>query len=194
MTTIFKKFATGTAALVLMTTVFTTTSMAATDDVTTEITGTESPEIVGTISANSFVGPFELTGKDQEITGAAINAFAVTDARGNGAGWQVTVQASQFKDATDVENVKTLTTDALLLSAPEVSKEKEALGSSDLETITRLGGNIGVSPVKVLSAAEGGGMGTFDISAMGLKLNLLPKDVYEGNYTSTVTVSIITGP
>ncbi|WKA58331.1 WxL domain-containing protein [Planococcus shenhongbingii] len=192
MTTVFKKFATGIAVVALLTTGVASGAMASpvTKDITTNITGTTNP-VFSEISATSFTTPFALNGKDQVMTGAAINGFTVTDARGTGAGWNVTVKASQFEDKV---LGRTLTTDALSLSAPTVTKAVGALGSSDPRTITTAGGNIGVTDIRVLSAAKDGGMGTFDVSAMDLSVNVLPKDVLAGDYTSTVTVSIVAGP
>lgn len=126
-----------------------------------------------------------------QTTNADMGAFTVTDATGTGNGWNVVAQASQFTDST---NNLTLPTNSLNLSLPTVTAET---GASDATTVTAAGGNIdNATGVKVLSAALNGGMGTYDIAfpANALTLNLQPKDVKAGTYTSTVTVTVTSGP
>jgi hypothetical protein len=130
----------------------------------------------------------ELTGQVQTST-AAVSAFTVVDATGTGDGWNVVVKADQF---TDAANQLTLPTNSIDIALPTVSAQA---GASDVSTINKASGKIdNDTGVKILSAAEGGGMGTYNVDANTLTLNLLPKDVKEGNYTSTVTVTVTTGP
>lgn len=185
MTTMFKKFATGTAALVLMTTAFTTAAMA--EDVTTTITGTGSVAL-SSVSASSFATAVTLDGTTQTVTGAAIGTFDVTDARGTGAGWNVAVSATPFAQVGG----KSLSPGSLTLTAPVVGFLDP--NSSPLDTLTPLGGTIDGGSVKVLSAAVDGGMGGYRIDPMAMQLELKPKEVYAGTYTSTVTVALTTGP
>ncbi|WP_422122779.1 WxL domain-containing protein [Planococcus sp. X10-3] len=185
MTTIFKKFATGTAALALMTTVFATGAMA--DDVQSTITG-GNMNITG-VSASTFGDAVTLDGSTQTVTGAAISTFNVTDARGTGAGWNVAVSATPFLHNS---NTKTLSAGSLTLAAPEVTKIDT--NSSAETTVTPASGPIDGGSVKVLSAEADGGMGSYTISAMAMSLELKPKEVYAGTYTSTVNVELTTGP
>ena len=138
----------------------------------------------------------KLNGKVQ-TTNATIDNFTVTDASGTGAGWNVTVKASQLTTvpaAGSDEEVLTLPMDSIKISAPKVTAEA---GASDVLTIKSATGTIdNATGVELLSAEVDGGMGmynmTFEEPALTLTLN--PKDVKAGNYTSTITVSITTGP
>lgn len=130
----------------------------------------------------------ELNGQVQTST-AAVSAFTVIDATGTGDGWNVVVKADQF---TDAANQLTLPINSIDIALPTVSAQA---GASDVTTITKADGKIdNATGVKILSAAEGGGMGTYNVDANNLTLNLLPKDVKEGTYSSTVTVTVTTGP
>lgn len=188
MTTIFKKFATGTAALALMTTVFAGSTLAADNDVTTQINGKENVDIT-TISATSFGEAILLDGTTQTLKGAAIDTFNVVDARGTGTGWNVAVTASPFKHES---NEKSLSANSLTLAAPTV--ELIDKNSSAAITVSPQGGTIDGASVKILSAGLEGGMGGYTISPMLMELELKPKEVYAGKYTSTVTVALTTGP
>ncbi len=138
-------------------------------------------------SVDNF-GSVTLNGQVQNST-AALSAFTVIDATGTGDGWNVVVKADQF---TDSANGLTLPTNSIDIALPTVTADT---GASELATISKASGKIDSSTgVKILSAAEGGGMGTYNVDANTLTLNLLPKDVKEGNYTSTVTVTVTTGP
>lgn len=147
----------------------------------------------GTLSFGTqpSVGNFsavELNGQVQTST-AAVNAFTVIDATGTGAGWNVVVKADQF---TDTANGLKLPTNSIDIDSPTVTADT---GASELATISKASGKIdNDTGVKILSAAVDGGMGTYNVAANNLTLNLLPKDVKEGTYTSTVTVTVTTGP
>lgn len=186
MNSFFKKIATGTAALALTTTVFASSAFAA--ETSTVITG-EDVTITNT-TADAFPG-VTLDGTTKTIT-ASLSNFDVTDARGTGTGWNVAIEATPFNNPTAPAGKSTLSTGSLNLMAPTVIKNDE--GSSDLNTITTAGGNIDAGSVKVLSAAENGGMGSYNASANGMTLTLLPKEVYAGTYTSNITVTLTTGP
>nr|WP_309099193.1 WxL domain-containing protein [Fredinandcohnia onubensis] len=132
-----------------------------------------------------------LNGKTQS-TFANINAFNVTDPTGTGAGWNVLLSATQL---TDSLTGRTLPLGSLSVVAPGLTEADT--GSSPAADITKRGGTIDSGTgVSILSAAAGAGMGTYTASfaADALKLNLLPKDVRSGTYTSTITVTINSGP
>ncbi|WP_428911940.1 WxL domain-containing protein [Niallia sp. Krafla_26] len=129
-----------------------------------------------------------LNGLEQTTT-ATLGAFTVIDARGTGSGWKVMVQASQF---TDSDKGLVLPEGSLNIALPTVTPKP---GASEVLTITKASGKIDNSTgVKILSAAEEGGMGTYEVAANTLTLNLQPKDVKAGTYASTVKVTVTTGP
>ncbi len=136
------------------------------------------------------------------LSGSATNAtttmnpFTVTDARGTGAGWNVTVQATQFKEYVGgiyVNGGKTLSLSSLSMASPTVAPNGT---SSPAPTI--LAGPYIIdsgSAVKIASAAVGNGMGAYDFTpgASDLTLNI-PANAYATAYRSEVTVSVVSGP
>jgi len=140
-------------------------------------------------AAGSFT-PVTLDGTVQQST-ASLDNFTVTDSTGTGNGWNVMVKATPF---TNTEKNSTLPDDSLALAGPTVTAHE---GASDVNTITVANGTIdNTTGIKVLSAAANGGMGIYDIAFPNnpLSLTLNPKDVKAGTYTSTITVTVTTGP
>jgi len=188
MNSIFNKLVTGTAVLALSITVFASNSMAAETGVNAQITGTDLT--LSVIEATAF-DAVTLDGTIQTGTGALINSFNVTDARGTGAGWDVAVSSTQF---TNPATTTVLSAGSLTLGAPNVT---EGDGSSAASDIVSEGGNIdndAATPVTILSAGTDEGMGSFTVDSIPMTLTLLPKEVYAGTYTSTVTVAFTAGP
>lgn len=145
---------------------------------------------VDEITVGSFTAVV-LEGKTQS-TFADINAFNITDPTGTGAGWNVVMSATQF---IDTETGKTLPLGSLSVVTPSLTEAD--IGSSPAEEITKREGVIdNGTGVSILSAGAGAGMGTYTASFTpdSLKLHLLPKDVYSGTYTSTISVTINSGP
>jgi large repetitive protein len=123
-----------------------------------------------------------------QTTTANMGTFTVTDSRGAGAGWNVTVQAAQFTSGGH-----TLPLGSISMPQPTVAK-----GSPQSTALpTMLPGPYlidGVSTIKIASAASGGsGQGSYVFTPGPLTLNV-PAKTYAGTYTSIVTVSVITGP
>ncbi len=125
-----------------------------------------------------------------------MNPFTVTDASGTGAGWNVTVQATQFKEyvgGTYVSGGKTLALSSLSMAAPTVA----ANGTSSAAPAMTSGPYVidSGSAVKIASAAVGNGMGAYDFTpgANGLTLSI-PANAYATSYRSEITVSAISGP
>ncbi|MGI2327626.1 WxL domain-containing protein [Planococcus sp. YIM B11945] len=187
MTTMFKKFATGTAALALMTTVFASTTMAAEGTSTTEIQGAENVTMTG-VSTSNF-GMVQLSGATQTTT-AQLDIASIIDARGTGDGWNVTVKAQPL---SLTEDGSVLSENKLTLAVPTVQKVDG--GSSEVSTIATSGGNIdNANGVNILTAQGNGGMGSFTIDPIAMTLTLLPKEVFSGNYSTTVSVELTNGP
>jgi hypothetical protein len=125
-----------------------------------------------------------------QTTNASMGAFTVTDATGTGNGWNVVVKANQF--TTGGTTPLTIPNNSLDIALPTVTAQA---GASDVSTITKASGKIdNATGVKILSATQNGGMGTYDVAASTLTLNLQPKDVKAGTYTSTLSVTVTTGP
>jgi hypothetical protein len=124
-------------------------------------------------------------------TTAAMGTFTVTDARGSGAGWNVTVQATQMTTGGGTPKLLALGS----ISMPQPTVAKVAATSGAVPSLTAGPYLIDVaSPLKISSAAaDGTGMGSYLFTPGNLTLNL-PASVYAGTYTSTITVSIVAGP
>ena len=152
------------------------------------------------ITADPTVGNFGAVTLDgtAKTTTAAFDGFEVNDARGSGAGWNVTVQATQFAEwdsdtSTYVVDGKTLAQNSLSMAAPTVAADGTSSAAPAI-----IGGPYSVdagSAVKIASAAADTGMGKYDFTQAGTPLTLsIPASAYAKTYRSTVTVSTVTGP
>lgn len=188
-------------ALVLMTAslvLATTASIAQADDSNVTVTGDSLT--LGSIATSDF-GGITLNGAAQSTT-ATMDAFTVTDARGTGVGWNVTVSASSFKEYADgayVASGKTLGTSRFTMATASAAKVDAT--SSGLPTMTSGAYTLdadadsdGVSEaVKIASAATDDGMGSYTVTPGQLGLSV-PANVYAKTYRSDVTVTLSTGP
>lgn len=129
-----------------------------------------------------------------KTTTATMDNFSVTDDRGTGEGWSVTVQATQFRqwDGTAyVAGGKTLPTGSLSLPAPTVT----AVGTESAPPAVTPGPYaIDGSAVKVASATVNTGMGTYDFTQSGPLTLTIPASAYALIYRSELTVSLSSGP
>ncbi|CAM5194547.1 hypothetical protein UACE39S_02269 [Ureibacillus acetophenoni] len=147
----------------------------------------------GTLSMEQpTIGNFNavtLNGLVQSTT-ATVGSFKIVDPSGTGDGWNVVMKATPLQHATLVDEV--LPENSLTIGEPTLTA---AEGADDVLTIAKKGGAIdNTNGVKVLSAAVNGGMGTYTVGENTLTLDLQPKDVKAGKYSSTITVTITTGP
>lgn len=135
-------------------------------------------------------------------TTATMGNWSVTDARGTGLGWRVTVQATQFAewDATlnagaggYVTSGKKLAQNSLKMPAPTVAANGTL---SALPAITAGGPYTidGAGAVTVASAALDAGMGIFDFTSGGALTLTVPSSAYARTYRSDVNVSVVSGP
>jgi len=175
-------------------------SLAATDDTNITING-------GTLN---YTTPFSagdfpattLSGIPQAKT-ANVNPWTVTDNRGSGAGWNVTIAASRFTCSTS----GTCGTDQF----PTSSLTLATVGVPSTDPANLLGPPPAIPPVftpavsaldsggaaqKIASAAalplNGSGAWTFTHAAGGLAL-VVPASVTPGTYTSTITTTLASG-
>jgi hypothetical protein len=169
-------------ALVVATAILGGTAMAATSTVV--LTG--GSLAISTPTVANF-GGVTLNGTAQPTT-ASMGTFTVTDSRGTGVGWNVTVQATQF-----TMTGHTLPMNSISMPAPTVAKIDATSGNTpSITTGPYLIDN--ASAVKITSAAaDGTGMGSYTFTPGALTLSI-PANAYAGTYTSTVTVSVVTGP
>ena len=127
-----------------------------------------------------------LNGYDQIVLGTT-SAWQV-DAIGEAGGWNATISATDFTNGVGgvihVSNFEFRLADAniTLVSGDPV------LPSSAQTAFAPLSG----SSLKLISAASGEGDGVYDLLPE-FRLNV-PAETYVGNYTSTLTITISTGP
>lgn len=129
---------------------------------------------------------------------ATITPFTVTDPRGTGAGWNVTVQATQFKEylaAAYVPSGRTLALSSLSMAAPTVA----AANGTNSAVPTMTSGPYVIdsgSAVKIASATAniGMGMGAYNFTGAGSLTLSIPASAYATTYRSEVTFTAATGP
>lgn len=124
-----------------------------------------------------------------------LSTFEVNDARGSGAGWSVTVQATRFAEHNGTIYViggKQLPVNSLSMTAPTVAADgtSSAAPSITAGPYTMDSG----SATKIASAAVDSGMGKYDFGATTLTVSV-PANAYAGRtYRSDLTVTVATGP
>ena len=138
---------------------------------------------LGFSSSSSTLSPVEIMGFDQITTGK-LGLFNIKDARGTGAGWQMTAQATDFVSRTNPDHI--ITAAGLTISAPPsvitvAGNSPPQSSSGPLDT-----------PLKFLSSPVNGGMGHYRTEP---KISLdVPADTFSGTYDATLTTTLISGP
>ena len=136
-----------------------------------------------------------LDGSDKTSTSPyTSNAWTAEDARGTGAGWNVTIEATDFSDGgsntIDIsepdQEFKIRIEDANITIIAGNTKPTSSVTS--LTAIPTAGG----TPLKIVSAAEDAGMGEYNIPP-AFELEVRAETV-AAIYTSTITVAINSGP
>ena len=176
----------------------TTPALAADGDI--GVAGSDMSMTTPTVSA---FGGITLSGEKISTT-ATLSAFEVVDPRGTGAGWSVTVQATQFKEHTGTgyvtTNAKVLPAGSLTIATGAASARA---GTDSGTAPTSYNGTVdGGSAFKVLSIAAcdaavvacDNGMGTFDIAQSTMTLNNIPAKSFAKTYKSDVTVTLVQSP
>jgi hypothetical protein len=125
-----------------------------------------------------------LDGTDQTVSYSPV--LGVVDARGTGAGWNVTVAASTFSDGS-----------GHTLAAGTVTAAAQACHSGSTCSAATSSGityplTLSTTANKVFSAAANTGLGKVDVTPT-LQV-AIPGNAYAGTYTSTLTVATATGP
>jgi len=125
-----------------------------------------------------------LDGTDQTVTYSPL--LGVVDARGSGAGWNLTVSATSFSDGSG----HTLAPGSLsgVVAACKAGNSCTAATSSGVTYPLVLTG----TAAKFYNAAVSTGLGKFDVTP-SIDVSI-PGNAYAGTYTSTVTLAAATGP
>jgi hypothetical protein len=123
---------------------------------------------------------------------AAMGDFTIVDARGEGVGWRVFIQAGQL--TTGGAAPRTLPLGSLSMSQrPRVVKVD---GTSSAAPAIWSGPYIldSGSAIQVASAAGGEGMGSYRFSFPGAITVKVDPDAFPGTYSCTITVLVVSGP
>jgi len=143
----------------------------------------------GTLSvtpqAVAFAG-VTLNGADQTSTGTS-SAWSASDLTGSGSGWHINVKATDFSDGAG--NSIAVGGFRIQLQAGNISTVAgNTAPSSQIASLTALS----TTDQSLLSAASGAGMGTYNFTP---NFDLaVPAETFAGSYSSTVTVSAVSGP
>ena len=160
----------------------------------TNVTVTAADFTLGAISVGDF-GAVTLDGTANTTT-ATMAAFSVDDSRGSGAGWSVTIGATEFAEwdgSTYVTGGKTIGASRTSLGTAGVAKVDATSSTPPTMTAGAYTLDAG-SAVKIASAAaDGSGMGSYTITPGTVSLTV-DADTYARNYRSEVTVSLTSGP
>ena len=125
-----------------------------------------------------------IDGSDQTASYSPV--LGVVDARGTGAGWNVTIAATAFTDGA-----------SHTLAAGTVTGAAQACHSGSSCTAATSSGityplTLSTTAAKVFSAALNTGLGKIDVTPTVQVA--IPGNAYAGTYTSTVTIAAATGP
>jgi len=162
-------------------------SLAATADATASATLLGSSlRVEAPLGAGTFSGT--LDGSSHLLEGSGFTGFTVTDGRGTGSGWQVTMKATPFQNITRPGTQ--FAPDSL--QVPVFAVTKADPGSSEVPGTIRSASIDNENGAVIASCtAAGQGMGTYEFSADpgDWKLSVAASE-YAGTYTSVITVTV----
>lgn len=121
--------------------------------------------------------------------------LTVADLRGTREGWHVTAKHDGVKKST-VGKEDTLEGTTITLNNGDLSNNVDATNAPTLSSANTI---IGTDSVLISNSTEGNGMGSWAHSwkTGNVDLNILAKearDMYEGQYSTTITWNLVAGP
>jgi len=149
---------------------------------------TATATVAGTagISLNLPAGPSlsdTLDGTDQTVAYAPL--LGVVDARGSGAGWNLTIAATTFSDGSG----HTLAPGTVASVSAVCHAGSTCTGATNSVTYPI---TVGSTAAKFFNAAANTGLGKVDVTPT---IDVaIPGNAYAGTYTSTVTLASVSGP
>jgi len=143
----------------------------------------------GMLSVDTYPIAFpavSLNGLDQTVD-ASPSAWRAVDARGTGAGWNVTLTSTDFTAAGGSIAVSNFKVQLLQSRVTTVSGDTPPLTQvASFQTLSA------TAPLKVLAAPPGTGMGSYDFTP-DFRLTV-PASTAPGEYQASVVVSVNSGP
>lgn len=137
-----------------------------------------------TTSSIQFTG-ITLSGYDQFASGTT-NAWVV-DASDESGGWNITISATDFINQ-NLQVISSQNLEIRLLAEKIVVVSGSSGPVSALTTYTPIGSN----NVRIITSEIGQGTGIYEITP-DFRLNV-PAQAYAGNYASTITLTVVSGP
>lgn len=148
-----------------------------------------------------------LTGLDQAVvdTTASDQLYQTVDATGSGAGWNVTAAATTFTNGSaTLPDTGSFQTNGNVTDETDATPPTAVCSTGSTCTPPSLTGAVTFpvaittaaatpTPVAIYDAAAGTGLGVATISPVGWWLNV-PATAVTGDYTSTITLAINSGP
>jgi WxL domain surface cell wall-binding len=124
-----------------------------------------------------------LDGTDQLVSWSAL--LGIVDARGSGAGWNLTMSATTFSDGAG----HTLAPGSVASVGSACQGGNSCSGATNSVTYPI---TLGGTATKFFNAGTGSGMGKVDVTP---SVDVaIPGNAYAGTYTSTVTLAAVSGP
>jgi hypothetical protein len=145
------------------------------------------------LSVTSSATPsFSLTlnGTDQTQTYAL--PFTAVDPRGTGAGWNLSITSTQFSSGAHTLPATASVISNLTSGCSSGSTCTGPTNSVSWSGLAIPAASVAPAPVKFFNAAANSGLGSVDFN-MTVSVTV-PANTYAGSYSSTVTLSMITGP
>jgi hypothetical protein len=146
--------------------------------------------------ANITLSGVTLDGTDQTSTSAyTANTWTAVDGRGTGAGWNVTIDSTDFSDGgTKSIDISTAGSEFKIQLTNITVTAGSAAPTSSVTSLTTIPTNPAAA-LKFLSAAnDGTAMGTYSVEP-NFELGILAETyVGTGTYTATVVVTAASGP
>ena len=127
----------------------------------------------------------KITGRPEETNGT-FQGFGVVDARGTGAGYHLTLQATRFKSDAGL-----LPADSLMIGVAKINAGRGVTSQAPKWAGERTVDN--EKGIVVLSADVDEGLGLFNIEDSPMTL-AIPASVKAGTYTSVLEATLVTGP
>lgn len=143
--------------------------------------------------ANVTLSGVTLDGTDKTATSASgSNSWSAADARGTGAGWNLTIASTDFTGGTPTRTIDISAADQEFKIQLLAGNIVVTAGNTDpVSQVTSLT-SIGDATLKFVSAAVDTGMGTYAINP-NFELEV-PAETYAETYTATITISAVSGP